>query len=749
MDIETDLQQLLERIGLDRQEIARRLDFLHWRDADARRLNSAAAELDQAHAAFIDDFYRELSAVACLQPLLADPNVLGRLKRSQQAYYRRLWHGPYDRAYVLDRLRVGWTHQRVGLDTQWYLGAYRLYLEQMLRQLCADHPQLETFASLLKAVFFDMTLAIDTYSSAQRSALEESQARFDRALRGANDGIWEWNVERDQLYVSERWASMLGLNLASLGHSSASWFSRVHPDDLEGLRRALDAHLSGNSASLRHEYRIRTRNGSYLWVLVRGVAEPDGRGERRLAGSQSDISQRRAALDELRHAARHDPLTGLANRARLAELIGAALQRQSRSGARATALLFIDLDRFKLVNDSLGHAAGDQVLVEVARRLRACLRPGDHLIRFGGDEFVALLDDLASLDDAEPIAQRMLDCLHHPLHLAEQSLVLSASIGIAALDSEGNGPDPLQAADLALYSAKLAGKAQFVRYDATLQARAQRQLRLQSALGQALARGEFPLHYQPICRLGPQGAQIAGVEALLRWQHAGEAVAPLEFIPALEESGEIVAVGAWVLQQACRQVRHWQRNGQPGLRCSVNLSIRQLQRSDFAAQVASALTDSGLAPDDLILEITESQLMQDTVQILACLRELAGLGVRLALDDFGTGFCSLGYLKRFPLHILKLDKSFISGCPQDPESRAISQAIIGLGQNLGLDVVAEGVEHAEQLQFLREHGCQLVQGYWFSPAHSAQALQQLFEDRAQWPDAAAAAGAGENDLLAM
>src|SRR5690606_9846699 len=227
--------------------------------------------------------------------------------------------------------------------------------------------------------------------------------------RGANDGIWEWHVEKDRLYVSERWAGMLGLTLESLGPTSASWFSRVHPEDLPDLRRAIDAHLAGHTSSLRHEYRIRNRQGVYLWVLVRAVAEPTPAGGHLLAGSQTDIGQRRAAVEELRHAARHDPLTGLANRAQLAELLSQALERQQRPGARQRAVLFIDLDRFKLINDSLGHAVGDRVLVEVAQRLRSCLRPGDHLARFGGDEFVALLDDLAAVEDAEKIAQRMLD----------------------------------------------------------------------------------------------------------------------------------------------------------------------------------------------------------------------------------------------------------------------------------------------------------------------------------------------------
>jgi diguanylate cyclase (GGDEF)-like protein/PAS domain S-box-containing protein len=726
MGNEEEFQELLQHIGLDPKEIGQRLRFLDWSAADVEQLSRHGAGLQPAHAGFLEQLYRRLGEFPATAAIVNDPATISRLKHSQGNYYQRLWNGPYDRDYVLDRLRIGWIHQKIGVELKWYLGAYRLYLHEMLDGLLGEHPASAGFASLLKAVFFDIGLALDTYSAAQRKALEDSEARFARALRGANDGLWDWHVDHDQLYLSERWASMLELHRDQLGSGSAGWFARVHPDDLGGLRLAIDAHLQGSTPSLHHEYRIRRQNGSYLWVLVRGVAEQIAQNQRRMAGSQTDISQRRAVQEQLQHAARHDSLTGLANRARLTELLAQAMQRQGRAGAREAALLFIDLDRFKLINDSLGHHIGDHVLVEVARRLGPCLRPGDHLIRFGGDEFVVLLDDLACIADAERVAQRMLDSLLPPLQVQEHHLVVSISIGIAALSEENAGLDSLQAADLALYRAKAAGKAQFARYSAEMQAQAQHQLELQSALSQALARDEFSLAYQPICQLDRQQPYLVAVEALLRWQHKGHAVAPLEFIPCLEESGAILAVGDWVLRQACAQVRHWQLTGQAALRCSVNLSSRQLQQADFAARVADILRESGLPPASLVLEITESQLMEDSAQTLACLRELASLGIQLALDDFGTGYSSLGYLKRFPLHILKVDQSFISGTPEDGDSRLISRAIIGLGLSLGLEVVAEGVERSEHLDFLRAEGCRLAQGYWFSRPRPPAELERLF-----------------------
>ncbi|MDO9625901.1 MAG: EAL domain-containing protein [Pseudomonas sp.] len=726
MGNEQEFQELLQHVGLDRDEIIQRLRFLDWSAADIEQLSRYGAALQSGHSDFLDHLYQRLGEFPATAAIFNDPATITRLKHSQSDYYQRLWNGPYDQDYVLNRLRIGWVHQKIGVDLKWYLGAYRLYLDEMLNGLLGEQPASAGFASLLKAVFFDIGLALDTYSAAQRKALEDSEARFARALRGANDGLWDWHVDHDQLYLSERWAGMLDLHRDQLGSGSAGWFARVHPDDLGGLRRAIDAHLQGNTPSLHHEYRIRRQSGSYLWVLVRGVAEQVAEGQRRMAGSQTDISQRRAVQEQLQHAARHDPLTGLANRERLTELLDQALLRQGRGGARESALLFIDLDRFKLINDSLGHHIGDQVLVEVVRRLSHCLRPGDHLVRFGGDEFVVLLDDLACTADAERVAERMLDSLQPALQIQEHQLVVSISIGIAALSEENAGLDSLQAADLALYRAKAAGKAQFARYSTEMQAQALHQLELQSALSRALARDEFSLVYQPICQLDREQPYLVAVEALLRWQHKGQPVSPLEFIPCLEESGAIQAVGDWVLRQACAQVRHWQLSGQTALRCSVNLSSRQLQQADFAARVADILRESGLPPTTLVLEITESQLMEDSVQTLACLRELASLGIQLALDDFGTGYSSLGYLKRFPLHILKVDKSFISGTSADGDSQLISRAIIGLGLSLGLEVVAEGVEHSEHLDFLRAEGCRLAQGYWFSRPRPPAELERLF-----------------------
>ena len=437
-------------------------------------------------------------------------------------------------------------------------------------------------------------------------------------------------------------------------------------------------------------------------------------------GVLRDITERKQLEQRLAQQAFEDALTGLANRARFHERLAQMLVAAVGS-VRRTGVLFLDLDDFKTVNDSLGHAAGDQLLIQVARRVRACLRPTDTAARLGGDEFALLVPNLASVDEAVEVAERVLRALDTPMSVAGRELRVRASIGIALAPVESVDPDDvLRKADLALYAAKGNGKARFAVFDASMERNALERLELETALRLALERGEFRVLYQPIVAL--DSGQIVEVEALVRWEHPERGlISPAAFIPVAEDTGLIVPLGQFVLETACRQARQWQTQyaGAHGLSVAVNLSARQFQHPRLVADIDRALREAGLAPHQLKLEITESVAMQDADSTARTLDRLKVLGIKVAIDDFGTGYSSLSYLKRFPVDALKIDRSFIEGL-DDPHDAAIVQSVIVLAKTLGLSVTAEGIETPGQRLRLEQLGCTLGQGYLFGRPLAAE-----------------------------
>jgi diguanylate cyclase (GGDEF)-like protein len=429
----------------------------------------------------------------------------------------------------------------------------------------------------------------------------------------------------------------------------------------------------------------------------------------------SNVRQLRELNDQLTHQAFHDSLTGLANRARLTDRVQQALERAARR-QQQVVILFIDLDNFKAINDSLGHAAGDQLLVAVSERVRACLRASDTPARLGGDEFAVLLEDVDGPDEAIRVAQRILDSVQMPFGLSQKDVFVNASIGIAVSHlGEVAADELLRNADVAMYAAKEAGKGRYEIFESRLHTAVLERLALEADLRNAIERNELVLHYQPTVCL--TSGEISGVEALVRWNHPKRGmVPPLDFISSAESSGLIVPIGRWVLREACRQGREWHRS-QPGaeqLSIAVNLSVRQLQEPSIVDDVAEALEWSGLPPELLVLELTESLLMHEADTTVERLWALKALGVRLAIDDFGTGYSSLSYLRRFPVDILKIDRSFVSGVGGGLQDTVLTEAIVGLSRTLRLQVVAEGIEAPAQLEVLRRLGCQFGQGYFFS-----------------------------------
>jgi diguanylate cyclase (GGDEF)-like protein/PAS domain S-box-containing protein len=544
------------------------------------------------------------------------------------------------------------------------------------------------------------------------------------AVRGANDGIWDWNLRTGEVYFSARWKEILGYEEKDISHGPEEWLSRVHADDVERVKAGILAQCEGQSPHFEDEHRIRHRDGGYRWVLARGFAvrDTDGRAHR-LVGAQTDVTDRRSS----------DALTGLANRSLFVERLNRALARVRHNPSYHIGVLFLDLDRLKVVNDSLGHLAGDRLIVSIAKELETCVRPGDMIARFGGDEFAVLVDNLTGVTEATRVAERIHAELQGIFSVEGAEVFASVSIGIAVSSSgHESAEDLLRDADTAMYRAKANGRGRYEVFDAAMRAHVMSLLELESEFRRAVERREFQVHYQPVVHL--ETGALQGFEALVRWQHPRRGlVRPDQFIAIAEETGLIVPLGYWVLAEVCRQIRAWHL-GTPhaqGLRVSVNISARQFMDRELVKTIRGTLEETGLEPHHLILEITESVLMDAEGMGSGMLLELDALGVHLYIDDFGTGYSSLGYLHRFPVDALKIDRSFVAQLAA-PGGDALVRTILTLARNLGIPTVAEGVETPEQLTLLRTLGCEQAQGHYFSEAVPAREASVLVTSRRQW-----------------
>lgn len=586
----TKLKSVAHEMGLTPEEIMLRKQFLEFTQADAQLLIKIHRYMSE-HAIddfFTEKFYSHLFSFPALQQYLPDEATVNRLRASQAKYFSRLTQGDYDSDYVLDRLRVGYVHQKIGLEPKWYTGAYRKYISELMPYLheMSKNDAAEFFGNfdaLLKIVFFDMELALDTY---------------------------------------------------------------FHGDSQELLQMA-----------------------------------------------------------------NHDALTGLPNRNLLNDRLAQAMHHVDRVQGKM-ALLFLDLDRLKTINDSLGHSIGDRIISEVAVRLSQCIREQDTVARLGGDEFVVVLADVEKDEYVALVAEKILRIIDKSITVDSHEFFVSASMGIAIYPVDGNSQDELlKNADTAMYRAKHEGRNTFRFYRREMNTRALDRLNMETKLRRALEKGEFLLHYQPQVDVANGG--IVGVEALLRWRTHECLISPAEFIPLAEETGLIVPIGEWVLEEACHQAVAWYQAGATAIRVAVNMSAQQFEQQDIVETVARTLKKTGCSPSWLELEITESIIMARPETAAATLKILAGMGVAISIDDFGTGYSSLAYLKRFPIHALKIDRSFVMEIATDPDDASIVHAVIALAHSLHLRVVAEGVEDEQQLNFLREHGCDFVQGFYF------------------------------------
>jgi diguanylate cyclase (GGDEF)-like protein/PAS domain S-box-containing protein len=579
--------------------------------------------------------------------------------------------------------------------------------------------------------FWRQAAAARALLRSERTA-RDTEARFEALVRHSSDVITIVDPDGAIRYVSPSMASVFGHDAAALVGTRLT--ALVHPDDaltvqqfLLELSRAAPADLGATAGVLKREWRVAHASGGWMTADTVGtnlVHEPRIGG---LVLNTRDVTEQSVIKEQYMHQAFHDPLTDMANRSLFLYQVGHALARAQRQ-SQAVTVMFIDLDNFKTVNDSLGHAAGDRLLVEAARRLATCVRGSDLIARLGGDEFAVLLEETRDVTEALQVAERVGTAFARPFVLAGKEVFVTSSIGIARTEHGETSDELVRNADLAMYVAKQRGKGQSVLFEPRMHAAALQLLDMQADLSRAIDLDEFFLVYQPIVELAT--GHVIGAEALVRWRSPERGVVPPGvFIPLAEDTGLIVAIGRWVLRRACREARRWTDERGLPVRISVNLSGRQLQSQEIVEDVRQALEESGLDASQLVLELTESMAMQNTDLTMARLTALKALGVAIAIDDFGTGYSSLSYLQRFPVDILKIDKAFVDVVEQGVDGSVLATAIVGLSETLRMTAVAEGIETESQRQKLLSLGCEFGQGYLFAPALSTEEFWPLLLSR--------------------
>jgi diguanylate cyclase (GGDEF)-like protein/PAS domain S-box-containing protein len=569
----------------------------------------------------------------------------------------------------------------------------------------------EEVSPVIRLAVTVVSLSVFLMTALRLGRLRKTQSAYQLAMQAAHDGFWEWDPVSKQLTVGARLLEILGYSQNVLPNTDA-WLALVHPDDLAHYNQTVSNHLKGNTGFFYCEYRVRAHDGQYRWIASRGVAIRNRKGiAYQMAGSVTDITERKQYEETIAFLAHHDALTGLPNRTLLASRLAEMLDTATEAGVRL-ALAFIDLDRFKDINDSQGHFFGDRVLEHVAHRLESALAHGDLLARQGGDEFIAVFTDIRGHADAEERARRFLEALKAPFHIDHAQVHIGASMGLSLFPDDAKAPEALLSyADTAMYVAKRQGGSAFCWHKPEMKARLLQKAAIETRLHQALEQNVFELYYQPQFEI--HTGHLLGAEALLRWQDQGQWIGPDVFIPVAEETGLIVPLGLWVLETAIRDASAWQVFGP--VRIAVNLSPRQFWEADLASRIEDLLKRHALPPSQLELEITESLFFQAESEHIAALHRLRTLGIRLALDDFGTGYSSLSYLSRLPFTGLKIDRSFVMGLfdgeGEVAQGSALCRAIIAMAHGLELEVVAEGVETEGQLLALREMECDIAQGY--------------------------------------
>ncbi|MDU2243185.1 MAG: EAL domain-containing protein, partial [Paenibacillus sp.] len=591
--------------------------------------------------------------------------------------------------------------------------------KQFENKLHQSYQELESANLELTATQEELRVNYDQLLENQER-LRRSEERYRLVAEASNGGIWELDLERNRRFYSPRWFELLGYSQDD-AITNEMLQQVIHPDDTPDILREFSSLQAGDKEVFECEYRLRCKDGEYRWFLGRGKALFDEQGRAyRMVGSNIEVHQLKMYQQRMRHLAYYDALSDLPNRLYLLEEMDALV---SGDDAKA-ALFFVDTDNFKFINDTLGHKFGDRLLIQASSRLTSLIGNAGMLFRLGGDEFVILMKDVEE-GQATALADKLLQGFREPFRIDDSELFVSVSIGISFYPRDGRTPEEiLKNADVAMYAAKEAGKGKYVVFAPGFLQAFNDRVHLEKNLRQAMDRGEFTLHYQP--QIGVRDGHICGFEALIRWNSPELGfVSPLSFIKIAEDSRLIVPIGEWVLKESCSFAKRLQGDGFGTHKIAVNISVVQLLEEDFVSKVLRILQQTGLSPEFLELEITESMIMETVDSLAPKLNELKALGIQIALDDFGTGYSSLGSLKQMPITTLKVDRTFIEHLPEQDDNRSLAKAIVLIGRKMGLQVVAEGVETEQQLQHVRRAKCDIIQGYYISKPLPEAGIREL------------------------
>ncbi len=561
----------------------------------------------------------------------------------------------------------------------------------------------------------------------QKNALLVSDERYQLAVEGANDGIWEWDIEKDRFFISPKVSEILGIEDQDIENALEPWLERVHPQEWEQVKERMAKYLESQSGIYEDTYRIRNSEGDYIWILSHGKAIWNHIGKPiRVAGSYTNVTEQMQNQEKLHQLAFYDQLTGLPNRSMLIERIEQEIQKDTYQEQKI-GFLYLDIDDFKQINDTIGHDFGDEFICKIARFLEDEVNENAMVARLGGDEFGIAFFRLQDKREVETVAQRLLERIKQPWILQNNEFYVGVSIGITYYPEFGvNASALLQNSDIAMFVVKENGKDGYRIYDPKMHQRTWNYIKMNSQLRTAIENNEFSLYYQPQVDLKTH--KVIGVEALIRWNHPQNSfIPPMKFIPFAEETGQIYAIGEWVVNTACAKRLYWEQHGLGTMKMSINISSKRLAQDDVVDKIKHEIATHKIKGNCIELEITETAIMDNIERAIEVIHELKALGVTIALDDFGTGYSSLTYLQRLPIDVLKVDRMFIKDIMREKEVGHIFKFITQLAHELGLKIVAEGVETKEQLEFLKDNGCDIIQGYYYSKPVPSDAIEKVIE----------------------